>query len=231
MTLESPPQNTVKNNILIVDDHPFIIQGYKNAIIRYNPKEYEFNISDAKDCRSAYTLITNRETPVFDIAFLDISMPAYDEKGIFSGEDVARLLKQYMPKCKIVLLTMYTESLRIKTIIDEINPYGLVIKNDLTFNEFLFGLDKVINNQVYYSQSIQKMMDQSLYEAIEIDLFDQKILFHISKGTKTEDLTSYIPISLNAIETRKLNLKKLLGIANGTDMELVQIAKDRGLLF
>lgn len=231
MTLESPPQNTVKNNILIVDDHPFIIQGYKNAIIRYNPKEYEFNISDAKDCRSAYTLITNRETPVFDIAFLDISMPAYDEKGIFSGEDVARLLKQYMPKCKIVLLTMYTESLRIKTIIDEINPYGLVIKNDLTFNEFLFGLDKVINNQVYYSQSIQKMMDQSLYEAIEIDLFDQKILFHISKGTKTEDLTSYIPISLSAIETRKLNLKKLLGIANGTDMELVQIAKDRGLLF
>jgi hypothetical protein len=26
----------IKNNILIVDDHPFIIQGYKNAITRYN---------------------------------------------------------------------------------------------------------------------------------------------------------------------------------------------------
>lgn len=231
MTLETVAQKTIKNNILIVDDHPFIIQGYKNAINRYNPNEYEFAISEAIDCRSAYTLITNRETPVFDIAFLDISMPPFDEKGIFSGEDIAKLLKQYMPKCKIILLTMYTESLRIRNIIDEINPYGLVIKNDLTFSEFLLGLDKVINNQIYYSQSIQKMIDQSKYEAIEIDLFDQKILFHISKGTKTEDITHYIPISLNAIETRKLNLKKLLGIANGTDMELVQIAKDRGLLF
>ena len=231
MNLESAVEITIKKNVLIVDDHPFIIQGYKNAIIRYNPKEYEFCISDAKDCRSAYDIITNRETPVFDIAFLDISMPSYDEKGIFSGEDVARLLKQYMPNCKIVLLTMYTELLKIRTIIDEINPFGLVIKNDLTFNEFLSGLDKVINNQIYYSQSIQKMIDQSKYEAIEIDLFDQKILFHIAKGTKTENITLYIPISLNAIETRKMNLKKLLNIAEGTDTELVKIAKDRGLLF
>jgi DNA-binding NarL/FixJ family response regulator len=231
MTLESAAEITIKKNILIVDDHPFIIQGYKNAIVRYNPNEYEFSITDAKDCKSAYDIITNRETPVFDIAFLDISMPSYDEKGIFSGEDLAELLQIFMPNCKVILLTMYTELLKIRTLIDEINPSGLVIKNDLTFKEFLFGFDKVINNQLYYSESIQKMMDQSLYEAIEIDLFDQKILFHISKGTKEEDITHFIPISLQAIVTRKLNLKKILGVADGTDMELVKIAKDRGLLF
>lgn len=231
MTLESATEKTIKKNVLIVDDHPFIIQGYKNAINRYNPKEYEFSISEAKDCRSAYDIITNRETPVFDIAFFDISMPSYDEKGIYSGEDLAELLHIFMPNCKVIMLTMYTELIKIRTLIDEINPSGLVIKNDLTFSEFLFGLDKVINNQIYYSQSIQQMIDQSKYEAVEIDLFDQKILFHISKGTKTEDMTRYIPISINAIETRKMNLKKLLGIANGTDIELVKIAKDRGLLF
>ena len=126
---------------------------------------------------------------------------------------------------------MYTELLKIRTIIDAVNPYGLVIKNDLSFSEFLLVLDKVINNQFYYSQSIQKMMDQSQYKAVEIDLFDQKILFHISKGTKTEDFVHFIPISLNAIETRKINLKTLLDIADGTDIELVKIAKDRGLLF
>ena len=224
-------RSTIKNNILIVDDHPFIIQGYKNAITRYNPNEYEFFIEQAKDCKSAYEIITNPETKAFDIAFLDISMPAYEEKGMFSGEDLAKLLNKYMPNCKIILLTMYTELLKIKNIIDAINPHGLVIKNDLTFDELLFGFDKVINNEIYYSQSIQKMMDLDQSETIEIDLFDKQILFHLSKGTKTKEITQYIPISLEAIEKRKLSLKKRLDLKEESDIELVREAKKRGLLF
>jgi DNA-binding NarL/FixJ family response regulator len=231
MTFDSTAKEIIKNNILIVDDHPFIIQGYKNAITRYNPKEYDFFIEQANDCKSAYDIITNPETVVFDIAFLDISMPTYEEKGIFSGEDLAKLLKEYMPNCKIILLTMYTELLKIQNIIDTINPNGLVIKNDLTFDELLFGFDKVINNETYYSQSIQKMIDQSQQETIEIDLFDKQILFHISKGTKTNDISQYVPISIEAIEKRKLNLKKLLNLPEGSDIDLVREAKNKGLLF
>ncbi len=230
MTTDSTAE-TIKNNILIVDDHPFIIQGYKNAITRYNPKEFEFFIEQANDCKSAYDIITNPEATVFDIAFLDISMPTYEEKGLHSGEDLAKLLMEFMPDCKIILLTMYTELLKIKNIIDTINPNGLVIKNDLTFDELLFGFDKVIKNEIYYSQSIQKMIDLAQSEIIEIDLFDKQILFHISKGTKTKDIPQYIPISLEAIEKRKLNLKKLLEIKDESDIELVREAKNKGLLF
>ena len=224
-------RSTIKNNILIVDDHPFIIQGYKNAITRYNPNEFEFLIEEAKDCKSAYEIITNSETKAFDIAFLDISMPTYEEKGIFSGEDLAKLLMEYMPKCKIILLTMYTELLKIKNLISAINPNGLVIKNDLTFDELLFGFDKVMKNEIYYSQSIQKMIDLAESEAIEIDVFDKQILFHISKGTRTSDMPQYIPISLEAIEKRKQNLKDLLNIKEDSDLELVREAKNKGLLF
>lgn len=231
MTIDSTTESTIKNNILIVDDHPFIIEGYKNAITRYNPKEFEFFISQANDCKSAYDIITNPDTLAFDIAFLDISMPTYEEKGLFSGEDLAKLLNEFMPKCKIILLTMYTELLKIKNIIDTINPSGLVIKNDLTFDELLFGFDKVIKNEIYYSQSIQKMMDQDQHEAMEIDLFDKQILFHISKGTKITDIPQYIPITLSAIEKRKQNLKELLNLVYGSDIELVREAKNKGLLF
>ncbi len=231
MTTDSTSGTMVKNNILIVDDHPFIIQGYKNAITRYNPNEFEFFIKQANDCKSGYDIITNPETEPFDIAFLDISMPAYEEKGMFSGEDLAKLLNKYMPNCKIILLTMYTELLKIKNIIDTINPSGLVIKNDLTFDELLFGFDKVIKNEIYYSQSIQKMMDLDQCETIEIDLFDKQILFHLSKGTKTKEIPQYIPISLEAIEKRKLNLKNRLDLIEESDIELVREAKKRGLLF
>lgn len=231
MTTHPEDKPTIKNNILVVDDHPFIIDGYKNVIDRYNPKEYDFYFSRAKDCQTGYDIITNPDSPVFDVALLDISMPPYAEKGIFSGEDLAKLLREYMPKCKIILLTMYTELLKIANIIETINPSGLVIKNDLTFDEMLFGFDKVLKNEIYYSVSIQKMINQAQLKPIEIDLFDKQILFHLSKGTKTTDMTQYIPIALNAIEMRKLKLKELLDINEGSDIDLVREAKDRGLLF
>lgn len=224
-------QSTNKNNILIVDDHPFIIEGYKNAITRYNPDEFEFFITQAKDCESAYNIITNPDTLMFDIAFLDISMPPYEEKNIYSGEDLARLISEFMPNCKIILLTMYTELLKIKTIISTINPKGLVIKNDLTFDELLFAFDKIIGNETYYSQSVLKMLAQSEGNSIEIDQFDKEILFHISRGTKLTDIPQYIPISLGAIERRKLDLKELLKVEEGTDIDLVREAKNKGLLF
>ncbi|MFV8269235.1 response regulator [Flavobacterium sp. GT2N3] len=224
-------QSTKKKNILIVDDHPFIIEGYKNAITRYNPDEFEFFITQAKDCESAYHIITNPDVASFDIAFLDISMPPYEEKNIYSGEDLARLISEFMPSCKIILLTMYTELLKIKTIIKTINPNGLVIKNDLTFDELLFAFDKVIKNEKYYSQSVLKMLAQSEEDSIEVDQFDKEILFHISKGTKLSDIPHYIPISLGAIERRKLKLKELLKIEEGSDIDLVREAKNKGLLF
>jgi DNA-binding NarL/FixJ family response regulator len=231
MTIASNLKTTIKNNILIVDDHPFIIEGYKNAITRYNPKEYEFLISQAKDCESAYNIITNPDTIAFDIAFLDISMPSYEEKGIYNGEDLAKLISEYMPSCKIILLTMYTELLKIKTIIKTINPSGLVIKNDLTFDELLFAFDKVIKDKTYYSESVLKMLSLSEEDTIEIDQFDKQILFHLSKGTKLNEIPQYIPISLGAIERRKINLKELLKVEEGSDIELVREAKNRGLLF
>ncbi|MFD2941147.1 response regulator [Flavobacterium notoginsengisoli] len=227
--LTAPVPQLVKKNILIVDDHPFIIEGYKNAITRYNPKKYEFFISQAHDCRSGYDIIENENTPLFDIAFLDISMPPYEEKEIFSGEDLAKLLLKKMPSCKVILLTMYTELLKIKTIIRTIQPNGLIIKNDLTFDELLLAFDNVMKNEKYYSQSVVKMLNQTTHNAIEIDQYDKQILIHLSKGSSVNEMLHNIPISLNAIEKRKKHLKELLKIKSSSDDDLVREAKSKGL--
>lgn len=229
LNFKAPNSELIQPNILIVDDHPFIIEGYKNAITRYNPKEYEFIIAQAHDCKSAYDILEDENTPQFDIAFLDISMPAYEEKNLFSGEDLAKLIMKKMPYCKIVLLTMYTELLKIKTIIRTINPNGLIIKNDLTFDELLFAFDKVMKSEKYYSQSVVKMLNQSPHNSIEIDEFDKQILFHLSKGTEVEEMPQYIPISITEIEKRRTSLKELLKIRSGSDDDLVKEAKSKGL--
>jgi hypothetical protein len=157
-------------------------------------------------------------------------MPPYNEKGILSGEDLAIVLHQRMPECKIIILTMYTEILKIRNIITAINPSGLIIKNDLDFKELIFGFDKIMNNEIYYSESIKKMMEIENIEIPEIDVIDKQILFHISKGTEPEDFIKYIPLSAESIEIRRKRLKKLL-IDEGTDSEMIQRAKRLGLLF
>ena len=78
--------------ILIVDDHPFIIEAYKNAINKYSQNGFEFEVTQANNCKSGYENIMEASKN-FDIAFFDISMPEYAEKGIYSGEDLAMLMK------------------------------------------------------------------------------------------------------------------------------------------
>ena len=216
-------------NILIVDDHPFIIEAYKNAINKYSLQGTEFVVTQANNCKSGYENIID-STIAFDIAFFDISMPEYAEKGIYSGEDLAMLMKTEMPNCKIILLTMHTELLKINNIIKNINPSGLVIKNDLTFDELLFAFDKIIKGESYYSQTVIKLVGQAQYNNIELDAFDKQILFHLSKGVKTKDLPQYIPLSLSAVEKRKLNIREILDVKGGTDIDLINEAKTKGVI-
>lgn len=216
-------------NILIVDDHPFIIEAYKNAINKYSLQGFEFVVTQANNCKTGYENIIDQPDH-FDIAFFDISMPEYAEKGIYSGEDLAMLMKTEMPNCKIILLTMHTELLKINNIIKNINPSGLIIKNDLTFDELLFAFDKIINDESYYSQTVIKLVGQAQYNNIELDVFDKQILFHLSKGVKTKDLPQYVPLSLSAIEKRKLNIKEILEIKDGNDIDLIREAKNKGVI-
>lgn len=217
--------------VLMVDDHPFIIEAYKNAIKGYNTKGlYKFDITQAKDCKTGYEAIINEDNPQYDIAFFDLSMPTYEEKGISSGEDLALLVKERMPACKIILLTMHSEMLKINTIIKNINPNGLVIKNDLTFDELLLAFDKILKDENYYSQTVVKLVSQIQFDSNEMDVFDKQLLFHLSKGVPVSELAQYVPLAPSAIEKRLANIRVVLDLTQASDAELVHEAKNKGII-
>lgn len=220
------PQNI---NVLIVDDHPFIIQGYKNVIRLFPDKKVAFTFYEAIDCKSGYEAVINPEVQ-YDIAFLDISMPDYPEKNIFTGEDIAKLLMKETPDCKIALLTMHSESMKVQSIIDEINPLGLVIKNDLGFDSMILALDSMLKGVRYYSDSVIKFLNNQQKEKVYVDVIDRQILLYLSKGINYDDIPLYITISSSSVKARKENIKVLLGIKGCSDNELAAIAKDRGML-
>lgn len=217
--------------VLMVDDHPFIIEAYKNAIKGYNTKGvYEFTVVQAKDCKTGYEAIINEANLQYDIAFFDLSMPTYEEKGIHSGEDLALLVKERMPACKIILLTMHSEMLKINTIIKNINPNGLVIKNDLTFDELLLAFDKILKDENYYSQTVVKLVSQIQFDSNEMDVFDKQVLFHLSKGVRVAELSQYVPLAPAAIEKRLTNIRAVLDMQQASDIELAQEAKNKGVI-
>jgi DNA-binding NarL/FixJ family response regulator len=220
------PQNI---NVLIIDDHPFIIQGYKNVIKLFPNKDIEFTFFEAVDCKSGYEAVVNTEVQ-YDIAFLDVSMPTYEEMNINTGEDIAKLLMKEMPECKIALLTMHSESLKVQSIIDEINPLGLVIKNDLGFESMILALTTILKGDIYYSDSVIKFLNNQQKEKVYVDVIDRQILLYLSKGINYDDIPLYITISSSSVKTRKENIKELLGIKGCSDDELAAIAKDRGML-
>ena len=65
-------------NILIVDDHPFIIQAYKNALDKYSQQGFEFVVTQANNCKTGYESITKQKYLLMSL--FDISMPEYAEK-------------------------------------------------------------------------------------------------------------------------------------------------------
>lgn len=221
--------STVNINVLIVDDQPLIIRGYKNIFSIYPNKKYNFQFYEATDCKTGYEIIKN--PPVnFDMALLDISMPEYPEEGIESGEDLGKILMREMPNCKIIFLTMHQESLRAQRIIDEINPLGLIIKNDLDYEVMTLAIQTFLKNERYYSDAIIEYLNLMQKERIYIDIFNKRILFYLKKGIQDDDIALYIPLSSRQVLTRIEEMKKMLNIEGCENSYLVECAMKKGMM-
>ena len=222
-----------KLKILIVDDHPMIVEAYKNILISSNLKAYALTIDSANDCETAIGRIKeSAENSHYDMLFLDIKLPPSHDGEIISGEDLAIYAKKLLPKAKIVILTMFNENHRIHNILKSVNPDGLLIKVDLTSDELLNAFDKILNDPPYYSSTVAQYFRKQTTNSTEslLDDINRKIIFFISKGVKTKNLTNHVNLSLSAIEKRKVQIKNLLELENANDEELIMEAKNRGFI-
>jgi DNA-binding NarL/FixJ family response regulator len=216
--------------ILIVDDHPLQIEGYK-SILQYNIDQLEIETTVCYNCEEAYTIIVNTEAPLhFDIVFLDRSLPPYPEKKIFSGEDLALLTREYSPKSKIMVLTSHAEAFVIYDLVQKVRPDGVLIKSDFDGDELLAAFSAVLNGAIYYSQTVKDNIKELLSRENYLDTINRQIIFLLSQGLKNKTIALQLNLSDSAIEKRKSKLKDFFFISKGTDEELVQEARKMGFI-
>lgn len=223
---------TQKIKILMIDDHPIIIEGYQNTLQLTKKDSQELDIKIANNCDEAVSFMdksVKNDLP-FDILFVDISLPPSSDGAMTSGEDLAIYARKVLPNAKIIILTMFNESYRIHNIIRNIDPEGFLIKSDLTSSELASAFQAVLNNPPFYSGTVNSHIRKAITSDIFIDEKNRKILHLLSQGVRTKNLASHLDISLSAVEKRKKQLKVLFAIEDGQDESLLQEARKKGFV-
>jgi DNA-binding NarL/FixJ family response regulator len=85
-------------NTLIVEDHPFVLEVYKNSCLTYaqhHPDKVKFNIKTAASSEEALRHAGNfLADQKLDLAMLDLRIPASEDGSIQSGLDLGIYLKK-----------------------------------------------------------------------------------------------------------------------------------------
>ncbi len=215
--------------ILMIDDHPSQIEGYK-LILSYNMLGVEIETTVAYNCESAYTIITTNEPNTFDIVFIDKNLPPFLEKNLKSGEDLSLLVRNYWPDTKIVILTSHAEAFLLYNIVKKIKPQGILVKSDFNADELLLAFEKIINEETYYSQTVKESIKELLSREQYLDNYNQQIIIMLSQGIRTTSIAEQLHLSKSSIEKRKVQIKDYLCITKGTDEDIVRESRKLGFI-
>lgn len=211
--------------ILIIDDHSPIIEGYK-SILSFSDHGYLLKFKEAQNCETAYGQIINIEN-CFDIVFLDLSLAPYDNMKINSGEDLIPYIKKHQPNSKIIISTSHSEYFLLYKIYQKLKPEGILIKSDFTPKEFLTAFSEIINGENYFSECVIKAIKSLNAADFYLDSIDMHIITLLSRGVKSKNLPDHLSIGISAIDKRKQKIKDFLFIEKGNDEDILREAKKR----
>lgn len=225
---------TEKHNVLIIDDHPLITEAYITALNYYSKhnETIDFLIQTAYDCDSGRELIKRavKSKEQKHIVFLDIKLPPSKDGKILSGEDLGLLIRETLSSPRIIVSTTFNNNFRVHNILKNINPEGLLIKNDITPLELLETIRVVVKDPPYYSKTVIKLLRDQVVNDFILDEFDRKILNELSIGTRMKDLPNLLPLSIASIEKRKRKLKRMFNVKKMDDRQLLISARDKGFI-
>ncbi len=217
----------------MVDDHPLMLEGYKQSLVRMEDDDFSFNVATAYNCDDAlYKIDSAGKTKPYHFFYFDINLPASNDNEFKSGKDLAIYAKEKFPESKIVIFTMLDDDFQLNNIMSELNPDGMLIKNDIDHEEFVHSFKQIAKGQIYYSSSIIDLLNRLNFKAYgeQLNAIDLEIINLIAKGIKTVDLPNHVNLSLSSVEKRKRNIKRALKLDKANDRELISKAKEMGII-
>lgn len=211
--------------LLIVDDHPMIVQGYIVTL------ENSGGLPNLRwdICHTLDEALRKLKRNVYNVVLLDINLKPSKDGRILDGEDLGGWIRSNHADTKIIVSTMHDDPIRINGIVKSIRPDAFLTKSEITPTLLVEVISKLIAGNQHFSPIVGRIIRNN-HQYLRLDEFDKRLLYHISIGEKTKNLPKHIPFSLPTLERRKRNIKIAFGIPEGDDKELIAVARELGFL-
>lgn len=199
--------------VLIADDHKVVRQGIK--LILSHQDDLEFECYEAENGKVAINKIRKIK---IDIVLLDINMP--DKNGI----EVARILMQTNPSCKVIALSMHSEQYIVDKML-EAGVSGYLLK-DAGEEELLCAIKTVLNGNKFFSNEIAlKLMGEFDHKVREdynrdkpetdkISKRELEILKLIADEFTNEEIAKELNISKRTVDSHRQKILIKLQVKN-----------------
>lgn len=183
-----------KINILIIDDHPVVIEGVKTLL-----KDVEY-IHITGSCTDAASARNFLQKNTVDIILLDINLPDCN------GMELCLELKKKNKDLKIIALSNYSERSMINKMIEN-GASGYLLKN-AGRKELLDAIDNVLNNKHYFSDEVTKKLLEPVPAVVipKLTRREKEILKLIADGESSNTIAEKLYISLLTVETHRRNI-------------------------
>jgi len=203
--------------VLLVDDHPLVLEGIRAVIETYSHIEVVGAASSAREA----LIIAGRTEP--DVVMMDINM------SDINGLDAIELFKEQHPKSRILMLSMHDSREYISTSV-MYGASGYILK-DVSTNEIISAIEAVAAGNTYFSSGVSDvlMRDQEAQKFTgPLTTREQSVLLLVAEGKSSRDVAEILQISTRTVETHRKNIKKKLAI--GTTAGLTRYAIENGLI-
>jgi len=194
--------------ILIIDDHPLVIDGIKTML---KDVEYLEIIDAAKNGTEALQILN--ESPGIDIILLDINLPDMD------GLRLCELIRENDKTAKIIGLTYVNEAGIITQLIKK-GANGYLLKN-MERDELIYAINQVLDGVVYLSKAANEKIIQQLQNsgltADNIPVLtrrEKEILQLLAEGLTSHDIADKLFLSTYTIDTHRKNMLQKFNVHN-----------------
>lgn len=221
-------------NILMIDDHPMILESYDKVIKKFERRNgmYAFSIEKAHSISQALLALEDyNEKRELHLVLLDIGLPGDDHPLFTTGVELGVAIRKRQPTAKIIVITSYDTYPLIRKVLDMLNPEGILLKGELSPDGLEAALLEVLEDGFYFTKTVRKFLTHAPLKPQVLDHYDKLLLYYLSEGTLTKDLVKHLPLSLRNIERRKNKLRNALQLEQDcSDIQLLKRAKEVGLL-
>lgn len=204
-------------SIVIVDDHFFILEGWKVILSQIEGMKIGATCSTGSKFLEYYTAAT----VLPDIVIIDIQLPD------INGLKLLEKIRKTTPNQKVIISTFSDDLHYFKKAL-QLEVQGFLLKDE-DVDQIIDCVTKVSQGDKYYPRALrQKLFFNMGKEEQEITPKEKIILVLISEGFTNKKIANIENISVRTVETHRHNLMRKMDAKNVA--ELIQKCTEKGIL-